>query len=78
MGNVVQRLSNRRGDFRVSNGNKPSQEPDDDDELPQANGQNGILLRLLSTSIPIQTNMARIRFLVWYLLEVLCTRSATF
>jgi len=41
MGNVVQRLSNRRGDFRVSNGNKPSQEQPDDDEEPQSNGQNG-------------------------------------
>ena len=43
MGNVVQRLSNRRGDFRVSNGNKPSQEQPDDDEEPQSNGQNGIV-----------------------------------
>ena len=47
MGNVVQRLSNRRGDFRVSNGNKPSQEQPDDDEEPQSNGQNGILLNSL-------------------------------
>ena len=39
----MQRLSNRRGDFRVSNGNKPSQEQPDDDEEPQSNGQNGIV-----------------------------------